>query len=668
MIKEVKLEKLTLKNFKGIKSFEVEFANGRTNLHGANGTGKTTVFDSFTWCLFGKDHMGNTQFGIKTFDEKGETIDKLEHTVECVIKVTGKPITLTRTFREKWVKQRGNESAVFTGNETVYGCNGVQVKASEYQQKVSEIIDEPTFKLITNPMAFTSLKWQEQRKALLDMVGGLSDDSIAGKDKEHLALLQHIEDNGLTLDEYNAQTKASIKKANDELKLIPARIDEVQSSTPEKVDEMAIKKAIDEKEAELTDIDSKIQNIFKQQEEELKAQQDIKERLYHFEGNLSELHNKLNSEAKNRFNEANKEPLELQQQIDEHKKEASFFESKIQSLVSDVTIYKNRVAALFDDIEKAREDWGAEKGRTFELDEHLKVCPACNRELESDKIAETLKEHEARFNEQKNKNLAYIKERGSKLQQDKNDAEKELMESQDSLVVYKVKLEATKAKLTELEVKQKDLKAVSLDDITQRLQMGYQDDLDSIEASISDLKEQLANRPEVKPKEYLVVEKESVKNEIYDLRKQLSVSEQIKKSEQRLKELTDKEKDLSNYIASHEKIEFTISNFIKDKIEHLERLVNSKFKYVQFRMFEIQVNGVEKDTCEAYINGVPFSDANNAAKINAGIDIINTLNECYKASAPIFIDNAESTHSLIETDNQIIRLVVDENCKTLTVK
>jgi hypothetical protein len=35
-------------------------------------------------------------------------------------------------------------------------------------------------------------------------------------------------------------------------------------------------------------------------------------------------------------------------------------------------------------------------------------------------------------------------------------------------------------------------------------------------------------------------------------------------------------------------------------------------------MFETQINGGEAECCEALINGVPFSDANTASKINAG--------------------------------------------------
>jgi hypothetical protein len=47
-------------------------------------------------------------------------------------------------------------------------------------------------------------------------------------------------------------------------------------------------------------------------------------------------------------------------------------------------------------------------------------------------------------------------------------------------------------------------------------------------------------------------------------------------------------------------------------------------------MFEVQQNGGVNECCEALINGVPFSIANTASQINAGIDIINELSAYYQ--------------------------------------
>ena len=78
------------------------------------------------------------------------------------------------------------------------------------------------------------------------------------------------------------------------------------------------------------------------------------------------------------------------------------------------------------------------------------------------------------------------------------------------------------------------------------------------------------------------------------------------------------------------------------------------FSIVKFKMYEQQINGGEIETCEAIVGGVPFSDLNDAGKINAGLDIINAI-------CGFVIDNAESVNELLPTKSQKIRLVVSKD-------
>jgi len=91
------------------------------------------------------------------------------------------------------------------------------------------------------------------------------------------------------------------------------------------------------------------------------------------------------------------------------------------------------------------------------------------------------------------------------------------------------------------------------------------------------------------------------------------------------------------------------------------------FSLVRFKLFETQINGGEVPTCEAMVNGVPFSSLNNAMRINTGLDIINAICNKNEVSAPIFIDNAEAVNELFQTNSQIIRLVVTTD-KSLIIK
>ncbi|TQO56374.1 DUF2813 domain-containing protein, partial [Paraclostridium bifermentans] len=47
------LRKLSIENFKGIRSLEIDFSK-ITNIQGENALGKTSIFDAFSWLMFDK--------------------------------------------------------------------------------------------------------------------------------------------------------------------------------------------------------------------------------------------------------------------------------------------------------------------------------------------------------------------------------------------------------------------------------------------------------------------------------------------------------------------------------------------------------------------------------------------------------------------------------------
>ena len=135
-----------------------------------------------------------------------------------------------------------------------------------------------------------------------------------------------------------------------------------------------------------------------------------------------------------------------------------------------------------------------------------------------------------------------------------------------------------------------------------------------------------------------------------------------------MQELKDQLLILNQEKAQLEKIEMLIDKFTFNKITNLENEINSLFEMVKFKMFDEQLNGGIAECCICTIDGVPFSDANTASKVNAGLDVIKTLQTYFEVNAPIFIDNRESV-TVLNTgfDMQIINLVVDPEHSQLTV-
>lgn len=152
-MKQIKLLSMHIQNFKGCKDRTIEFGE-KTRISGANATGKTTIFDAFTWLLFGKDSLGSSDFEIRPLDIDGNMINNIEISVEAKISVDCDEYDLKKVQKQKWVKKRGTNTREFQGNVNEFEINGYPKSQKEFKEFISEIVDEDVFNLITNPNAF----------------------------------------------------------------------------------------------------------------------------------------------------------------------------------------------------------------------------------------------------------------------------------------------------------------------------------------------------------------------------------------------------------------------------------------------------------------------------------------------------------------------------------
>ena len=175
-MKQIRIIKMSLKNFKGVEVLDVDINGNDLNVYGSNGTGKTTLQDAFQWLLFGKDSNNRADFAIKRLDKDGNVIHNLEHEVEVLFSVSGQELTLRKMYKEKYTKKRGSATSEFTGHETNHYIDGVPFKKGEYEKKVNEVIPEEIFKLVTSPTYFNEqLDWKARRKEIIAVCGDVSE-------------------------------------------------------------------------------------------------------------------------------------------------------------------------------------------------------------------------------------------------------------------------------------------------------------------------------------------------------------------------------------------------------------------------------------------------------------------------------------------------------------
>lgn len=631
---KIRIQKMKLQNFKGIREFEIDFNSLDTEIYGKNATGKTSIFDAFTWLFFDKDSNGSAKFDVKTKTPDGEFLHNLEHSVEVSLMIDGTETTFKKILKEKYTKQRGATTAVFAGHTTDYFVDDVPRKKKEFDEIVNNTFDADIFPIITDPFFFNEkMKWQDRRKMLIDICGDIDDSAVIASNNVLLPLNDYLSNK--SVNDLRMQLKSQMKPINDELKMIPVKINEAQLAIPE---EIADGKETNDKYVSL-----------KKEIEDL----EFKKHLV--------MTNSLNEEKEIQIAKLRGRRVLINDEIPDIKKE----ENEIYRLEyegrrlkvdieSDNFEIKTTIIKMNQNEEKRNElrnEWKEVNSSTY--DESQNVCPACGQELPFDKI-EGFKE---RFNLNKAKRLEAINAEGKRLKSEYDEMDEKIAklepEMHDKQKEYDGMIEKIKSLRASIEKKTKELNDKKIPKIQK------------IDAEIEQLQKEIASNDNSK-------EVESIKNQINEKREAAKELEQeiakrnlanVQKA--RIQTLEELEKKLACEYTEKEKLLYLTDEFIKAKVEMLTENINSHFEMVKFKLFDEQINGGVVECCECTYKGVTYSNLNNAAKINCGLDIINTICNFKNTLAPIFIDNAESVNHVIHTESQQIRLYVTTH-QTLT--
>lgn len=236
----MKLTELQLENFQGIRSLYVKPNGLNISLYGTNGSGKTTVFNALTWLLFDKASTGEKGYSPKTKDADGNDVHNVNNAVHGTFTLDdGLILTLRKELHEKWTKKRGSDTEEYSGNETLYYIDGVPVQKAAYDKRIADICDPQKAMMLTQTAYFPEmLSWQDRRQILLDICGDITDMDVLHSSAELQDLEAFLQKPGTigqyyTVDEYRQIATAGKKKLNDELKTLPARIDEAMKAIPE---------------------------------------------------------------------------------------------------------------------------------------------------------------------------------------------------------------------------------------------------------------------------------------------------------------------------------------------------------------------------------------------------------------------------------------------------
>lgn len=653
-MKQIKLQKISLVNFKGIKSLDLDFSDGDTLVCGENGSGKTTVFDAFLWCMFGKDssNRSDSNFNLKTLDADGMPILRLEHSVTCLLSVDGKEIKLQRGYKEVWTKPRGTTEETLTNHKTEFYVNDVKLGTKkEYESTIAEIIDEDVFRMITNPFAFTSLSADRQKEMLLDMAGTVTNEELAAMNPAFVSLLAEI--SGKPLATFLKELSAKKKACKDVLAVIPSQIQTAQNLMPEAEDWDALQAEINAKLEEMHQVDEQIADKANLNDAEYQRKAQLQATISDAKMELNEAKNAVKFKATAGRQQALSEIKEMEYKIQGKNQDLSYKQRTMADL-------QTEYAKIGEALDNLRADYRTISARVISFSEDQFVCPTCKRQLEIDDIEAKQAELTANFNREKAQDLMNNQEKGKALKAKYEGVAAKINVCKSELAQILEGLKADEAKLAEL-------KAAIPEAVNVEALIAADKGCIDLQNEITELENQL--KVEAKPVDVtdLRARKVSVNDALQALYKRAAKRDQIKRAEDEIKALEEKQMSNNQALADLENWEFQATAFQKAKDEELLKRINGLFQFVSFSFVSAQLNGGEKLTCVCTVNGTPYPDVNNAGKINAGLDIINAICNAKGVCAPIFVDNAESVNEIQPTLSQKILLYVS-NDSQLTVK
>lgn len=656
----MKLLQLTLNNFQGIKSLAFDFSDGRSaSIYGDNATGKTTVYNALTWLLFDKASTAAKNFTPKTKGPDGD-LHHLDHRAEAVFMTdAGRQITLAKTYHESYKKKRGSAIEEFDGHTVEYAVDGVPVKEKEFTATVIGFCggDTEKPKMLTMPDYFPEqLSWDTRRKILLEICGDISDEEIIAANDDLKELKDFLRMNGTaeqyyTTDEYKKVAAARRSEINKQLTEIPARIDEATQATPDT--EGLVEEEIERNIEALT----KKKNDLLAERAEVTSGSTATATL---RAKIADIKTEIAEARAAHLKEQNDQNGDIDADILVAKREAADERRKAEDAEIDIrrkTAEKDRLSALR---EKLLAEYKDVSNETW--DEAQTICPTCGQRLPEEKV-ESMREE---FNLRKSQRLEEINRRG------KTEASKTAIKELDDQIAELQKqkeLAESLQKAAEMRAERFAEKRIA------PVAFESTDRYAELTAQIAEIEEKIADEGKCTSEAVAAVESkiravdEAIRDE-RDKQMQLTMAENQRR---RIGELEKQEKRLGGEFEELEKGLYLCDLFTKKKVSALTERINGKFKTVRFRLFVEQLNGGLKEDCEVMIpradgSMVPYTFANNAARINAGLEIINTLAEHWGIRMPVFIDNAESVTHLTESDTQTIRLVVSEADKKLRLE
>lgn len=640
-MKTILLKSIEIKNFKGIKELAIDFTH-RVEIHGRNGLGKTSILDSFLWCLFGKDSSGSSSFSVRPLNPDGTIKEHHDVDVHCILSIDG----ADKSLRRRWV-EKVDKNGKYKGNEGAYYVDNVPVKEIDYKAVIADICKEDLFTLITSTGAFNRMKDADRRAVLAGMADSFDELEMA-KDFPHV--LEALR-SGKSLDIFKAEVKSGKTRAEVELNQYPTRLKENADSRPTLPEDIALypsKKM--ELEASISALDTQLQG-----DDNTAHKNSLRADIARLSSDKAQIEESKKRARLDKYTSIYDDIARKESQISSYNKEKGQVETSIDW-------YNREIATQGKILQDLLSDWEEVNNLEFDVREDTE-CPVCKRPFSQQDIDIRKNELIELFNRDKENQLEQIDNKGRIV----SDGIDKLRSSRENA---QIRLDALTKELATL-MSEVSERRKGLDSIPS-LELILQSDKEYVNVCSTLEKKQAQLRGLELPtddQEKVLEKRRELELQLKEVDDKLSMLKQIDMLDKRKAELEEGQKQAGELVAHYKMLEDEILGFSMKRTDYIEQNISSKFRLVQFKMFEYNLsNDNVREVCICTVNGVPYKDLNTAMKYNADIDIINALSAHYSILAPIFIDRAESINVIEDTQSQRIDLYATKEDTVLRIE
>ena len=640
MLKVVKLLKLYVENFRGIKNFVLTPDGRSATVQGGNGTGKSTLMAAFLWLLTGKDAQGRENYNVFPLGTDGNRLSGCSPTVTATLSMPdGHTLVLQRSICERWTKRRGSAETEYNGDETRYFIDEVPVSAGEYSSAIFGVFPEKLLPLLLNAVWFSeqTKDYKERRRLLLEQFGSLQPADVFTANPELSDLESMLGTH--SVDEFSRICTERRKRYKDSLSALPARIDENRKQLQPMSDAGDIKNERSKLNVEIAKLQYEIEHTTADAVQRHNQQELEKVRQY-----LEMIPNKR------RVLEASGNAGWLEEhnrRVDDAARGKQNAMCRAETLAAELRVLNRERDHLAAERDRLRVEWVEVNGTVPDI---AQTCPTCGQALP----AELVQEAQENFNVSKSERLSDIAAKGAKAAQDVEKMEKKAARLGEDLdtceraaksaaaaydMVIAEKPPVTQIGLfAELDAEEKELKARA-EELRQAIQVSAQ----AAEQVVQEKRQKLAD---------MQAQSDAMTSRLAEIERNAAL-------ETRIQELEAEQRDTLHQLEEAEHGLSMCEEYTRTLVTLLTERVNKHFPTVRFKLFEQQKNGGLREVCEAMVDGVPYGALNTASKMQANVEIVQAFSRAADISLPLFLDNRESVTDLTLPDEmQVINLNV----------